>query len=417
MSKLARRARASTVSAVNNNANDAVDQHRVDTRTDILDEVMETNPQRPPQQRREEQEEANKMKKLFTLKSIKRSITAKKKQPWHDQDGDDDDDDDEENDPLNLGNGLRAVQFPDVERKDLWPNFANVEEEFNSMYNEIEKQKRKKDFAEKKAIEQAIEQDSLVVSALINESEERKGDVEETKVVSEQQKNLRIHNRFFRMTLYTSFNIVITYAVVLYALLETADNWEGNGAIEKKGGKSWDVIQAFHYIISLIFVLEAAIKIAGAGRTYVDPLTGKETLVEWNPLAYFKNWENAIDFSILFFMILNYIATWGNFTLGDLTYEHIRIIRLFRLNRGIRYFRRNPEFKIILDGIGAGIQAMGWVLVMLMIVMYIYAVMGTNLFYGLDPKNFRSLAYSFNSGMGIATGSSWDEFIYSTWWL
>ena len=307
---------------------------------------------------------------------------------------------------MNLGNGLRAVQFPEAERKDLWPNFANVEGEFNWMYNELEKQKRKKELAKKKAIEQAIEQDSLVVSALMNESEERKGDIEETiKVVSEQRKNLRIHNRFFRITLYSSFDKVITYAVVLYALLETADNWEGNGAIEKKGGKSWDVIQAFHYIISLIFVLEAAIKIAGAGRTYVDTLTGKETLVEWNPLAYFKNWENAIDFSILFFMILNYIATWGNFTLGYLTYEHIRIIRLFRLNRGIRYFRRNPEFKIILDGIGAGIQAMGWVLVMLMIVMYIYAVMGTNLFYGLDPKNFRSLSYSFNSGMGIATGS------------
>ena len=428
-SELARPARPRGVNqAVNNNANDAVDQDRVDTITEEDDDDddkhgVDTNPCPPQQQQQQQQqrrqEEVNKLNKLFSLKSIKRSITAKKKQPWYVQDGDDDDDDDddEENDPLNLGNGLRAVQFPEAERKDLWPNFANVEGEFNSMYNELEKQKRKKELAKKKAIEQAIEQDSLVVSALMNESEERKGDIEETiKVVSEQRKNLRIHNRFFRITLYSSFDKVITYAVVLYALLETADNWEGNGAIEKKGGKSWDVIQAFHYIVSLIFVLEAAIKIAGAGRTYVDPLTGKEILVEWNPLAYFKNWENAIDFSILFFMILNYIATWGNFTLGYLTYEHIRIIRLFRLNRGIRYFRRNPEFKIILDGIGAGIQAMGWVLVMLMTVMYIYAVMGTNLFYGLDPKNFRSLAYSFNSGMGIATGSSWDEFIYSTWY-
>ena len=59
---------------------------------------------------------------------------------------------------------------------------------------------------------------------------------------------------------------------------------------------------------------------------------------------------------------------------------------------------------------------MGWVLVMLMIVMYIYAVLGTNLFYGVDPKNFRSLPYSLNSGMGIATGSSWDEFLYATWY-
>ena len=57
--------------------------------------------------------------------------------------------------------------------------------------------------------------------------------------------------------------------------------------------------------------------------------TGKETLVKWKALDYFMNWENAVDFTILFFMSLNYIATWANTTLGDLTYDHIRVAVCF----------------------------------------------------------------------------------------
>ena len=324
--------------------------------------------------------------------------------------GDDDFENNEENgveDPLDAGDGLRRVDFPSA-KKSSYPKFENVEKEYESMYEALEKSRDDKK-KEKEGMEEKMRRMASAV-------EKEKRDEESAKASVHVNPSLHWHNRMFRITLYSSFQNMVTMAVVLYALLETADNWEGNSSIEKKGGTSWEVIQALHYIVSLIFFFEAGVKIMGAGPTAVSEKTGKETLVKWKALDYFMNWENAVDFTILFFMSLNYIATWANTTLGDLTYDHIRVIRLFRLNRCVRYFRRNPEFKIILDGIGSGIASMGWVLVMLMIVMYIYAVLGTNLFYGVDPKNFRSLPYSLNSGMGIATGSSWDEFLYATWY-
>jgi len=318
-------------------------------------------------------------------------------------------------DPRDLGDGLRRVEFPSS-AKASYPKFENVEKEFKAMYKELEKSRDDK----RKETEKMEEKMRRMVSAVEKEEEDEesagKSLTDEEAYLRANSSSLRLHNRMFRITLYSSFQQMVTIAVVLYALLETADNWEGNSSIEKKGGTSWEVIQALHYIVSLIFFFEAGVKIMGAGPTAVSEKTGKETLVKWKPLDYFVNWENAVDFTILFFMSLNYISTWANTTLGDLTYDHIRVIRLFRLNRCVRYFRRNPEFKIILDGIGSGIASMGWVLVMLMIVMYIYAVLGTSLFYGLDPKNFRSLPYALNSGMGIATGSSWDEFLYATWY-
>jgi len=323
-------------------------------------------------------------------------------------------------DPRDLGDGLRRVEFPSS-AKASYPKFENVEKEFEAMYKELEKSRDDK----RKEKEKMEEKMRRMVSAVEKKKEEEEEEEEESagKSLTDEEaylransSSMRLHNRMFRITLYSSFQQMVTIAVVLYALLETANNWEGNSSIEKKGGTSWEVIQALHFIVSLIFFFEAGVKIMGAGPTAVSEKTGKETLVKWKPLDYFMNWENAVDFTILFFMSLNYISTWANTTLGDLTYDHIRVIRLFRLNRFVRYFRRNPEFKIILDGIGSGIASMGWVLVMLMIVMYIYAVLGTSLFYGLDPKNFRSLPYALNSGMGIATGSSWDEFLYATWY-
>jgi len=321
-------------------------------------------------------------------------------------------------DPRDLGDGLRRVEFPSS-AKASYPKFENVEKEFEAMYKELEKSRDDK----RKEKEKMEEKMRRMVSAVEKKEEDEEDEESAGKSLTDEEaylransSSLRLHNRMFRITLYSSFQQMVTIAVVLYALLETADNWEGNSSIEKKGGTSWEVIQALHFIVSLIFFFEAGVKIMGAGPTAVSEKTGKETLVKWKPLDYFVNWENAVDFTILFFMSLNYISTWANTTLGDLTYDHIRVIRLFRLNRCVRYFRRNPEFKIILDGIGSGIASMGWVLVMLMIVMYIYAVLGTSLFYGLDPKNFRSLPYALNSGMGIATGSSWDEFLYATWY-
>ena len=161
-------------------------------------------------------------------------------------------------DPRDLGDGLRRVEFPSS-AKASYPKFENVEKEFKAMYKELEKSRDDK----RKEKEKMEEKMRRMVSAVEKEEEDEEDEESAGKSLTDEEaylransSSLRLHNRMFRITLYSSFQQMVTIAVVLYALLETADNWEGNSSIEKKGGTSWEVIQALHYIVSLIFFLK-----------------------------------------------------------------------------------------------------------------------------------------------------------------
>ena len=190
--------------------------------------------------------------------SFKSNLTKKAtnahRPSWEEEEEEDGDDDDFENneengvvDPLDAGDGLRRVDFPSA-KKSSYPKFENVEKEYESMYEALEKSRDDK----KKEKEGMKEKMRRMASAV----EKEKRDEESAKASVHVNPSLHWHNRMFRITLYSSFQNMVTMAVVLYALLETADNWEGNSSIEKKGGTSWEVIQALHYIVSLIFFLK-----------------------------------------------------------------------------------------------------------------------------------------------------------------
>ena len=81
--------------------------------------------------------------------SFKSNLTKKAtnahRPSWEEEEEEDGDDDDFENneengvvDPLDAGDGLRRVDFPSA-KKSSYPKFENVEKEYESMYEALEK--------------------------------------------------------------------------------------------------------------------------------------------------------------------------------------------------------------------------------------------------------------------------------------
>ena len=127
---------------------------------------------------------------------------------------DDDFDNNGENgvvDPLDAGDGLRRVDFPSA-KKSSYPKFENVEKEYESMYEALEKSRDDKK-KEKEGMKEKMRRNGE--SAV----EKEKRDEESAKASVHVNPSLHWHNRMFRITLYSSFQNMVTMAVVLYAFV------------------------------------------------------------------------------------------------------------------------------------------------------------------------------------------------------
>ncbi|MBV6645828.1 MAG: ion transporter [Cyclobacteriaceae bacterium] len=115
-------------------------------------------------------------------------------------------------------------------------------------------------------------------------------------------------------------------------------------------------------------------------------------------LSFFKSSWNLFDASIIMISIL---PAAGSFTV----FRALRIVRTLRLLKNI------PKLKIIIESLLHAVPSIGWIAVLLMIVYYIFAVIGTNLF-GVDyPEYFGSLGKSFYTLFQIMTLESWSSAI------
>ena len=77
-----------------------------------------------------------------------------------------------------------------------------------------------------------------------------------------------------------------------------------------------------------------------------------------------------------------------------------------------KFFYSFQQFSVILSGI-AGIKGMGWVVILLLVVMYVYAVLVTS-FALIDPMHFRDLHTSFLTAANVATMNDWRTYLLTT---
>jgi voltage-gated sodium channel len=85
------------------------------------------------------------------------------------------------------------------------------------------------------------------------------------------------------------------------------------------------------------------------------------------------------------------------------------VFRALRILRTLRLLKNVPKLKIIIESLLHSVPSIGWIMVLLAIIFYVFAVIGTNLF-GIEFSTyFGSLTKSIFTLFQIMTLESWSS--------
>ena len=134
-----------------------------------------------------------------------------------------------------------------------------------------------------------------------------------------------------------------------------------------------------------VFILEAALKMFA-----VSPRADR----------YFRDGWNIFDFSIIVFSL---IPATGGFAV---------IARLARLMRLLRLVSAVPELRLIVATLVRSIPSMLHIVALMSLMVYIYAIIGYQLFHEHDPEHWRNLGISLLSLFRVVTLEDWTDIMY-----
>ena len=110
---------------------------------------------------------------------------------------------------------------------------------------------------------------------------------------------------------------------------------------------------------------------------------------------YFHDGWNVFDFLVIVFSL---IPATGGFAM---------IARMARLLRVLRLISAIRELRLIVSALVRSIPSVGYVILLMSIIVYIYAIVGYQLFHEHDPTHWRSLGISTLTLFNIITLEGW----------
>lgn len=131
-------------------------------------------------------------------------------------------------------------------------------------------------------------------------------------------------------------------------------------------------------IILVIFVIEILLKLYAYG------------------FGFFKSGWNVFDFSIVAIALLPASGA-------------LAVLRSLRIFRSLRLIKNLPKLRFIVEALLHSLPSLGWIFVLLALVFYVFAVIGTKLFGAAYPEWFGNLGASMFSLFQIMTLEGWAE--------
>ena len=147
---------------------------------------------------------------------------------------------------------------------------------------------------------------------------------------------------------------------------------------EKVMSSVGDTLLLIDKIILAIFVLEIALKLYAYG------------------FSFFKSGWNVFDFSIVAIALLPASGM-------------LAVLRSLRIFRSLRLIKNLPKLRFIVESLLHSLPSLGWIFVLLALVFYVFAVIGTKLFGAAYPEWFGNLWASMFSLFQIMTLEGWVE--------
>lgn len=136
------------------------------------------------------------------------------------------------------------------------------------------------------------------------------------------------------------------------------------------------------YIILFIFTVEIILKMIAERR------------------RFFQNGWNTFDFIIVASSLILYNTTF------------VSVLRIFRVLRVLRTISAIPSLRRIVSALFMAIPAIGSVTLLMTIIFYVYAVIGTAFYAGVAPEYFGNLQLTFITLFQVFTLESWASGVF-----
>ncbi len=121
-------------------------------------------------------------------------------------------------------------------------------------------------------------------------------------------------------------------------------------------------------------------------------------LYAYGPSFFKSNW-NTFDFLIVALSLVP----------GNGVFSCFRVVRVLRIFRTARLFGRIENLRVIVTAMLRALPNLGWLLLILVIFFYIFAVLSTTLFGKIAPDKFGDIFVSFYSLFSLMTMEGWQE--------
>jgi len=160
------------------------------------------------------------------------------------------------------------------------------------------------------------------------------------------------------------------------------------------GAKTYDLsetviglIGVLDWVVTGIFVIELTIRFAA----------------EENKLRFFHNAWNVFDTAIVLISLIPIENT-------DMALV-ARLVRVFRVMRMISFI---PELRILLNSLFIALPRLGYVMLLMFIIFYIYAAVGSLFFEAINPFLWGDIARSMLTLFRVMTFEDWTDVMYET---
>ncbi len=189
-----------------------------------------------------------------------------------------------------------------------------------------------------------------------------------------------LQKRFMRLRSNKAFELFVVAVIIGSALLVGVKTYDLHPVTQ------FVVIWADH-LITLIFLTEITIRFIG----------------EENKKDFFKSGWNIFDTLIVTVSLIPIDNT-----------DMALVARLVRVFRVLRMVSIIPELRMLLNSLIKALPQLGYVILLMFIIFYIYAAMGSTLFEEINPELWGDITISLLTLFRVMTFEDWTDVMYET---
>lgn len=176
------------------------------------------------------------------------------------------------------------------------------------------------------------------------------------------------------------FEFMVISIIVFSALITGAKTYN-------IGSTTADVVAWLDMFITVFFLVEILIRLASEPQFF----------------NFFRKGWNVFDFLIVTASLL---PIEGN--------DSVLLARLLRIFRVLRLISVIPELRILISALIKAMPRMGYIVLLMFIIFYIYAAIGSFMFEHINPELWGNISIAMLTLFRIATFEDWTDVMYET---